>query len=263
VYNSINTEHIRKILRLDGNLKDTIYDVITDNISVIKKYIKKNETNKKTITKIENASDEALKLYVYTDIINKIHLELPRPNIEDNTKLEDQFNTFKDKINDVIDIIFDEDALPDEIIGDFSDKIDNLKKLIKTIIIKRWLIDNDYMSEVTNMFTLNNDGIPMMDILDEYSSYVEGIEKTILPFIKKMNTYKEKLNDKLEKAENTEEEEPENTEEEEPENTEEEEPEDNNSVDSTTSDIDDDNDSSDDTTSDDENSSEEKSEEDQ
>lgn len=207
VYDKINTEHIKKVLKLDGNLKDTIYSIITDNLTNIKKHLVKNESNKVTLDKIKNVSDGAIQEYVYNSIIENICLELPKPNIEDNTKLEDQYSKFKDKVEDVIDVIFDEESLPDELVGDFSDKIDSLKKLVKTIIIKRWLIDNNYMTEVTSMFTLNNDGMPMMDILDEYSAYVEGIEKTIIPFITNMNKYKEKLNGKLEKTEYEEEEE--------------------------------------------------------
>jgi len=203
VYDIENTKHIQKILKLDGNLRNTIFDIINDNLSNIKKYVIKNEHNNDTATKIKNVSDEAFKQYIYSNIVNGIKLSLPKPNIEDNTKLEDQYSKFKDKVDDIIDVIFDENALPEELIGDFSDKLDSLKALIKTVIIKRWLIDNDYMSEVTEMFTLNSDGIPMVDMLTEYSSYIESIEKTVLPFIKKTAIYKEKFNDKLSKAGNT------------------------------------------------------------
>jgi len=196
------TKHINKLLSHDGVIEQEIKDIILNNIKDIKKTMLKNMANELDRKRFKILKDEVIANMVYYKSIDKLKVSLPPPIVNGATNLADTYKDFTDNIDDVLDMLFDSDVLPDEIIGDFSDKVDTLKKLVKAIIIKRWLSENGYMPEVTELFTLDKDGKPIIDVLEEYGSYVDSLEAAIMPVLKEMNKTKKNINEKLEKIDN-------------------------------------------------------------
>lgn len=205
VYNKLITSHIRKILQVDGELKKEIRGIVEKDISSIRKALIKDTNDKDRKLALKNVSDDDLVDYVYYLFTKNIDVTLPEPEVSDSDNMGELFNKFKDGLDDFVDLIINDDVLPNDLLGDFSDKIDTMKNLIKAILIKRWANEHGYMDEVMSMFSIGNDGKPIFDILDEYKAHINILETSLFPFIKEMTKTKDKLDDKLDKIENGEE----------------------------------------------------------
>jgi len=210
-FNKLITKNIKKQAIADGLLKRKLEDIIRPNIKSIKTYLKRIKHNLNiNIEELLKIGDDTLVDFIIRNSIKGLDITLPKPEIKDNDNLGDLFNKYKDSLDNVLDLLFSEDALPEELIGEFSGKIENIKNVIKTILIKKWISENGYLTDVTELMTIGDDGKPTLNLLEEYETYVEVLEKAVLPFLKTIKKKSEQIDKKLSKIEEDNEDEDEN-----------------------------------------------------
>jgi len=202
-YNMLITEHIRKILQQDGEIKNELKEILLskDNIKAIRKFIKSTVNNKDKLNKINKMSDEVLFELLYKDILNNITIKLPEPVVTDTDTIAEMYKNFKDDLEDMIDAVITEDIFPEEMVEELSGKLETIKNIIKAVTLINWSKEHNYLPEVTELFNTGKDGKPVMMALEEYTSYVDMLQETILPFLKEMNTKKKGIAEALEKLE--------------------------------------------------------------
>jgi len=213
VFNKHITDHVRKLLLIDGVAKRKVLDILKGSIKKIKSYIKK-KGYEEDYANLEHLPDDVLLEFLYREVVNKLVLHLPKPETKEDQDLADLFDKYTDNLDKILDQIFSSDALPSDLVGELGDKLENIKQVVKTILIKKWVTENGYMGDISKVLSLDEDGNPTINILDEYKTFVEIVEKITLPFLKQMKKKQEQLDDKLDKIENPEEESEENNEEE-------------------------------------------------
>lgn len=202
-FNVLITEDIKKKLLLDGRLKSVISDIIIANKVKIKHNLKKLDPNinKDAVSKV---NDEVLVEYVFTNLFKNFRAVLPKPEVTDDSNVNDMFSNYTDTLDDVIDKIFSSDLLSSDLIGDLSDNLDIAKDAIKVTLMKRFIDENNVLPDLTKMLSLNEDNVPNEDLLTEFNTYVETVSKTLFPFIKENNKIQDKTDDKLEKIDDEE-----------------------------------------------------------
>jgi len=206
-YNKLITSHIYKIISVDGVIREDIINKLLSNIKPIRRYLKKVVIADDEKKKFDRTKDKDLANYLYKVIIKNLDIKLPEPYVKEADNLSELFSDYQDNLEDFLDTIITDDVLPDELVGEFSDKMDVMRNLIKAIMTKRWVAESGYMPEVMKMFTLGRDGKPILNILEEYKNHVGLLEATLMPFIKEMGKIKDRIDDKLDRIENPEEEE--------------------------------------------------------
>jgi len=152
--------------------------------------------NKNIVSKV---TDDVLVEYVFTNLFKNFRVSLPKPEVTDDSNVNDMFSNYTDTLDDVIDKIFSSDLLSSDLIGDLSDNLDVAKDAIKVTLMKRFIDENNILPDLTKMLSLNEDNVPNEDLLTEFNTYVETVSKTLLPFIKENNKIRDKTDDKLEK----------------------------------------------------------------
>jgi len=177
------TKHITILLNNDGLLKNKLAEIIEKHIASIRKKLK------------PVISDE----YVYI-LKNDPDAKLPKPEVNESTSMKDAFDDYTSNLDDYLDLLFSTDALPDDLLGDLSDKIDSIKAAIKTTLVKRWMNENNYMPELNQFLSINDDGEPTLNLLSEYNEYIESFATAIMPFIKINTKNITKINKKYAKA---------------------------------------------------------------
>jgi hypothetical protein len=195
------SSHIRKYMSADMLLQNKIRGVIEDNITSIssdlKKYINSNNDNDIEAELLNNK--EALIDYILDAVIDETSVEIPMAELSEAQSMKDSFEAYKTVVETYIDLIISAEAMPSDIFGDMSDQLDNIKAIVKTVLYKKWMADNNYLPEISEFLTRNEDGKPTFNLLEEYSVHATNLAEAILPFIKVNNKFKDKYNDKLSK----------------------------------------------------------------
>jgi len=200
------TSHVTKMLHNDNVIRGKIAKIIDSNSNSIERYIVKDvDPDNKELLK-ELKKKDVLVTYVTNQYIKNITVTLPRPSIQENEDMKAAFEKFVDPLDDYLDLIISEDALPEEFAGELSTKLDDVKKIIKTMLVKKWAADNGYMLEINEFLTLDEDGKPELDLLSEYNEYIKALSNAIIPFLKDNNKIVDKTDDKIEKIDDEEDE---------------------------------------------------------
>ena len=202
-FNPQTTSYVRKIMRNDGILKERITDIIISNITSIRKMILKDLTDAdRNIYKEYLDDDTNLADYVYSEYLSDIVVNLPRFNISREEGSTEGLRAFAEMLDEYLPMIISDETLPAELVGDLSDKMGDITTAIKTVLIKKWVDDHNFMPELTKFLTLDNTGKPRYDILEEYSDFSRTLSKVVIPYIKKLKKEAIKTDKTLDKIDN-------------------------------------------------------------
>ena len=205
IYNPQLTKDIRKKLKLDGRIKNKLIKVFTSNMSVIKRHMKRVNPDIDP-EDLKNAKDEDIVDWIITNTIDNLTISLPEPEATEDTNEKDIIENYSDMLNSTVDKIFSTDLIPSELSGELGDNLDNIKDIIKVILIRDFMNKHNIMPELNKILTLDEDGKPVINVLDQYNAYLESISKIILPFMKANKKFIKKTDEKIDNLDNEEDE---------------------------------------------------------
>ena len=199
------SDHVQKLLNNDTIIREKIKTIVTNNIAKITKLLKKNTGDENIEDLLTNK--EVIIEYVVNTYFNRLQLTLPKPEVTEADNMNEAFEKYTTALDDYLDLILSSDALPDEIMGEMSDKMDGVKSAMKAVLTKKWMSDNGYMPEISEFLTKDDDGKPVFNLLEDYNDYVQTLSDAILPFLKANKKITDKVDDTIEKIDDGEEEE--------------------------------------------------------
>lgn len=192
------TEHIRKIMVNDVMLKERISNLIKENLKSIKKTISKSTDDQyKDLSKIKG---DKLIEYLTNVFINETSVYLPTPEVYEANNIKNAFDNFKTTLDEGFDTIFAPESMPSDIIGEMSNNIEMVKNQFKSVILRRWMADNNYIPELHDFITKDEEGKPKFNVLEEHRTFLNAIHEALVPFMKQITKDKVKLDEKLDKA---------------------------------------------------------------
>jgi len=197
--NPLLSEHIKKYIQNDPLLYNKIKNLVIENISKIKKKLIKSVYNKDLKDKLSKLKDGAIVSWVIKEIINSIEVTLPKPELQEDDPNAELFDKLSEKLDNVLDVILSSDMFDSELLGDLADKVDSQKNILKGLIVYKWMSENRFLPEVTDIFNINEDGKPVFNLADEYKTLVNALKANIVPLLKEMNKFKKKSDEQLEK----------------------------------------------------------------
>jgi len=199
------TDNIRKKLRLDGKFKDKIRTLILGNKKEIKSGLKK-KLGKEYKKQIDSLPDDVLVNWLFNIIVDNITVALPKPESSEMENMTNIVNDFTDTLENVMDKIFSEDAIPSELAGALGDKISNVKAALSTMIIIKFLNERNLLPEITRLFALDEDGNPIFNTLEEFNNYINTLTKVLEPFLKSNKKLQKDIEKAMNKVDNEDEE---------------------------------------------------------
>ena len=189
------SEHIHKLCKYDRDIYNNLKELILSNKDDIKESLDVNfegTEDEQTIT-VHN---------IIMDILSSIKVRLPKPDMIKIENLKTEYDSYKDSLEGAIDAWISEDLLSSDIAGDIGDKIEPIKNSIMAYYLRKWMADNGYLTELSSIATLDQEGNPMLDIYDVAKNHAESIIKsagdfisTVLPEAKKQDSKIEKIGD--------------------------------------------------------------------
>jgi len=191
------SKHVRTYINADANLQNRLSSIIKNNMASITKRFKKDTKDNINIPKDADISD-----YIINSYINEMTITLPQPAVQETENMKDAFEKYLGSLDDYLEIVISEDALPEEFTGDISSKMDDLKSIIKTVLSRKWMSDNGYLNEINEFLTTDEDGKPVFNILDEYNLHIDKLSAALIPFLKVNKKITNKYDDKLDNIDN-------------------------------------------------------------
>lgn len=201
IFNGLLTKHIKKLLLNDANIKEAIRTIAFDNASPIKRLLKKYMADDQVDSILNNRkklSEFVVKLY-----INELEVRLPSPELQEAQNMKEALESFSTAADDYLDMLISETAFPEEYTGEGAYKAEEIKAVMKTVLVKNWMTDNKYIPEMSDFLTLDKEGNPKFNILEQFEEYRELVFKSLIPFIKKSEKFKETFDDKISAIEET------------------------------------------------------------
>lgn len=192
------SKHINKLLINDSNLRDILKGIVKNNLPSIKKLVKKKTTDDSD-KELARIKDDDLIEYVVKQYCTGISVTLPSPEMEEAQALHNAFVSYKTNIEEFIELVFSTQAIPEEYVGNFGGKIENLKAALKVTLLRKWMADNNYLPELNEFMTLDDDGKPVFNVLDEFSVFIKNMVDASLPFLKNNKKFTDKINTLMEK----------------------------------------------------------------
>lgn len=175
-------------------------DVKVENASLVKTEasINNSETNIDENEKFEIPDDKIVE-FITDKFIYGINAKLPRPVLEENTSMKDSLDGYIEAIDKYLANVMSREALPESIAGAMTDRLDDIKAIIKTIMIKKWTADNNYLPEISEFLTIDDEGNSTFNLFDDFSNYLQTLSGIYLPFAKKHSKEVDKIDEKINK----------------------------------------------------------------
>lgn len=192
--NPFITEDVKRLVINDMDIMEDIYDIVDSSLVKICKGLKLEVPN-------EIADKEKLIKLISGEVIKSLRIALPKPADEEEENLKKVLEAHTEKLDTIIDIIMGSDALPEELIGELSGKMDYFKGLLKAVLTRKFMVENGYLSEVSEFIGMDGKGKADSPLLKEIEDYVKDFSEVMLPFLKNVNKIKVNTDTKIEKIE--------------------------------------------------------------
>jgi len=202
------TKHVRKLCKNDYAFKDKLKILLKAQLAEIKKHVrsvgKNNDDrdilNEDSVGSIKNLKDDDLLDALIDIIISEIKTELPSPETTEAQTLHDAFQSFKTALEENIDIMFPAEVMGSELIGAVGGKIDIIKGVLKAVMIRKWMADNDYMPELSEFIIKDDTNGYVFNAFGNFTSFMKNLGDSIVPFLGELQKMTTKLDIKMEKV---------------------------------------------------------------
>ena len=192
------TKHVRKYITNDPLLKAEIGDTITANKEVITKHVKTSVAMEEEIS-LDKIKAKDLVNYL-TDIFRTtIEIELPYPEFGDDDEKAKAFGAYYSKLNTVVDNLYSQELLDTYFIGSANQDADKIKGMIKAGALKKWLQNNNYMTEILEWYVKQDDGHLMYPYFDENADMAQAVIEAFISYAERRGKDIKKLSDQYQK----------------------------------------------------------------
>ena len=189
---------VRKILLNDGILQAKFKNTIIENISEIKKHMKAElRLNDDDIEK--RLTINSVANYILKKFVTELEVTLPEPDVSEADSLNKALDVYKQNLENYLNSILDSNTLTDKYLGKFSGEIEGVKGIIKSVLIKKWAEENNYLPEVSEILTKDINDKPFIDINDELSGFINSLAEFIVPMFKTIKKEKNTLDKRMDK----------------------------------------------------------------
>lgn len=195
------SRHVRIYISNDITLQNKMVDIIKANMDTIKEGVNKfledttiDEKDKEKY-KVIFDNDEDIINYIINKYIEEITVSIPAPEMTEAAAMKTAFDQYKSTLDEYIDII-----IPDEVftvaLGDKvgnSENISKLKGMLKATLLRKWMMDNNYITEIADIISNDEDGNPRLDVMADFNSMLMPLGKAIISLLKDDSDIKKDL----------------------------------------------------------------------
>lgn len=175
------TENARKCIINHGTILHRIKEAISNNLSKLTDIV-----NADPIFSEYQNNKEALVHLLALEAVSNFEITFSKPDITKIENLNDAFDIYLSAIEKGIEAYFSTDILSSAFVGELaSERVDEIKNMIKAQLLRKWMIDNNMLNELADMVTIDEDGNYEFNIVETQRQHTNTVIKLIRDLMKK------------------------------------------------------------------------------
>ena len=177
-------DYTRKIVLNDYDLRKELLEVIVDNKEAIDKYLTDDER------KALSESPKDFYVELMENFVADMEVTLPRPDITSIDTQMQAFQSYDEALEKTLDAWISSEIVDNGISGEISNNIDAVKAAVKAYYLRKWMSENNFMAELNDIVTADEDGHALLDLYQLTKEHTQGLIRSALNFIRRMNGVK-------------------------------------------------------------------------
>lgn len=169
---------VKTIVFNHGGLVDDLNEIVSSNYDKVTSYLTDEEM-------ANTDNKEMICNLIVSEFISNIEVTLPQPN---SITLENQmsaFDAYVEALDKALNHYISSDIMSSAFVGESSDRVDEVKAIIKAYFCRKWLAENNVLPELAEMSISDEDGNPLLDFMQIHNDHLSGMTKSVVNFIKK------------------------------------------------------------------------------
>lgn len=183
-------DHLRKVACNSEKLIDELRAILVENSDKIVKRLEGNDSTIFTEDEMKLGAEYILGR-ILNDFMNNFDVALPAPTTATLTNQMEAFNAYGEAIDKAIDVYISTDFMTDNTMGELSSNVDEVKAVVKSIYMRRWLSENGVLPELADLITVDDENRPKVDIYEENANHIASLTKSIFFFMQKLQATKD------------------------------------------------------------------------
>jgi len=180
------SKFVSMILINDEELRNKLRKFIMENIDTLQQTL---DDNYKQLL-IKNSSEFIE--YFIDKLAENIEITLPKPEITNINNLSAEFELYKENLDKVIDSTISTEIFSENISGELSTYIETIKNIYKHYLLRKWMSDNNYYTEVLKITNTNKEEID--GLLETISNHLIYTNRNSVKLLTILQKFKEAIN---------------------------------------------------------------------
>jgi hypothetical protein len=190
------TRYVKILAGNDAKLRQDLREILKKHLQDVRDYINKKEIPLQAYDDDLRFCNAVLDLF-----IEDLELDLPRPDLTTLENQSEAFNHYSEALDAALSQAFiDQSIVTSDLGGTIGNNIDAVKAAYKAYFLRKWMADNNYLSELMDIISTNEDGMPMINLSEATKTHIEGLMLGASDYIKSAAKIKQKTDAELEKA---------------------------------------------------------------
>ena len=175
------TDHCRKEAINNGSVIKEIKQIIKENLKKITEVSNPDEE----VSSLAGTENEELLVHLLAmEFLSNFDVRLSQP---DSITLQNQMEAF-DKQSEAYDkglnFFISSEILPSSMAGEeASQRVDEVKAIIKANLMRRWMAQNHVLPELSEIIATNDDGSPMINFMEEQSEHTNALTRSLVKLL--------------------------------------------------------------------------------
>ncbi len=182
----------RKRIKYDTIVRDELEKVLKDNIVKFEKDLTEEEA-----AEFNQNRERFIKTFI-NEYIENLIVELPKPDTTSLRSLTQEYKDYKEAMTEAIDSWIDTELQSESIVGEVSTNIDSIKKNILALYLRRWQVENNYLPELAEMTSEDEEIKGLTDIFNNVKTFNVMISKLSVKLFSELEDYRKAIDKDIE-----------------------------------------------------------------
>lgn len=180
------SDYISKVTLASPDLMEQIEEIIFNNFDDVIQYLLPDRKDYQA----SNSDKLLITKKATIAFVKQLTVELPKPNMLSIEKKKEAYENYKSAIEDAISMYISTEILSSEEFSELADKADIVKQNLVAYFCRKWMAENDYLTELNELVTTDEDDQPVFDLYEMSADHGASIIKSIGKFLDKAEPIK-------------------------------------------------------------------------
>ena len=160
-FNPLLTDFVRKVITVSPYLRKRLREIVRDNLDEIIENVKEASGDKSLSVKgLASSAIEVLIDGIIDKFTSAFEVTLPAPPNDNHESKAEQLQQYEERVDKAIEFVISQDTLPESIVSEEgANMVDAYAAIVKSDLIRDWMLENNYMPEIMNYITVSDEGV--------------------------------------------------------------------------------------------------------